>query len=95
MKRRRQSGQMVSRILQIAHHRNGVCGAPFYAIMFRDMEGRQMLATLFDEPGYCAVVCVDVETLTVDGVAMGANSWRGDQFEPELRAAVAAQEANR
>lgn len=44
------------------------------------------LAILFDEPGSCAVICLDL--IPTRGVAFAQNSWRGDQFEPHLRRAI-------
>lgn len=45
------------------------------------------LAIVFDEPGSCAVVCLDL--IPTCGVKFaGGNSWRGDRFEPELRDAI-------
>lgn len=76
-------------IQEASFHRNGISGLGFYAIRFlfkpEDSEKPEnFLATLFDEPGACAVFSLDrIETQGV-GFAMG-NSWRGDHFESELR----------
>jgi hypothetical protein len=83
---------VIAKIHEIAFHRNGICGAGFYAVRFtggKDVSGREFIATVFDEPGHCAVLAVD--RLDTDGVAFGVNSWRGDHFEPELRAAITKQ----
>ena len=60
-------------IIDIAHHRNGVCGAPFAVI-------------LFEHDGQCAVL--DIDKLAQGDIAFGSNSWRGDHFEPSLRKAI-------
>ena len=87
----------VKKVLQVAYHRNGICGAPFHAILFQTDHQVQVngvdrdatfLATVFEEPDHCAVICVDL--LEGCGVTFTNNSWRGDHFEPELRAAIAA-----
>lgn len=76
-------------IQEYSWHRNGICGAAFCAVRFRwnpsDGTGEEgFIATLFDQPGYCAVLSVD--RLETNGVAFAnGNSWRGDQFEPRLR----------
>ena len=76
-------------IQEYSWHRNGVCGAPFCAVRFQwnpgDGTGKEnFVATLFDEPGHCAILSVD--RLETHGVAFAnGNSWRGDQFEPRLR----------
>lgn len=44
------------------------------------------LAVLTDTPGECYVICTDL--LATRGVRFGANSWRGDRYEPELREAI-------
>ena len=65
-------------------HRNGVGGAGFYAILFCDQsERREMVASLFDAPDYCAVY--DVGLLAKGSVEFGENSWRGDHYEAALR----------
>jgi hypothetical protein len=78
---------MKIKLVQCEHHRNGVCGLGFYAILFDWKDGkttRRMVATLFDEPGACAVL--EVAPLSIEvGVTFGENSWRGDDFEKELR----------
>jgi len=74
------------KLLQAAYHRNGVCGAPFYAVLFED-EGRKMLATVFAEVRHVAVICADL--IEIDGVTFGVNSWRGDTYERWLRSEIA------
>lgn len=73
------------KILDVAHHRNGVSGNPFYVITFRD--GRQkMIGIVFEEHGNVAVF--DSKLLATDVIAFGVNSWRGDDYETFLRAAA-------
>jgi hypothetical protein len=67
-------------------HRNGVGGAGFYAVLFEEAEQGLMVASLFDEPGYCAVYKVSL--LSKENVRFGENSWRGDSFEAALRPLV-------
>ena len=71
---------------QIAHHRNGVCGEPFHAVLFRAPDAGRMLGVVFDAPGHVAVF--DLDKLLLGNVAFGVNSWRGDRYEPLLREAV-------
>ncbi|HSX57367.1 MAG TPA: hypothetical protein VLG14_18845 [Sphingomonas sp.] len=72
------------RILEVAYHRNGCAGEPFYAVRFT--EGRNvMLALVFEREG--GVMVLDpVKAAT--SVAAGENSWRGDLYEAELRKAI-------
>ena len=77
-------------IIAIAHHRNGICGAPFAAVLFEDTgpEGSRKIGILFDEPYHCAVL--DVAKLAAGDIAFLSNSWRGDHYEPHLRKAIEA-----
>ena len=75
-------------IIDLAHHRNGICGAPFAVILFEDAgaEGSRKVAILFEQDGHCAVL--DVDKLAQGDIAFGRNSWRGDRFEQSLRKAI-------
>jgi hypothetical protein len=77
-------------IIDIAHHRNGVCGAPFDVALFKDRGrgGSRKVAILFEEKGHCAVL--DVAKLAAGDIAFGSNSWRGDDYEPDLKDAITA-----
>ena len=86
---------LIKKIKQIDFHRNGIGGAPFYAVLFEQKEEKGlMLGIVFDESDYCAVVAVDPLSTDV-GVTFGQNSWRGDTFEEELRAAIRSFEDSR
>jgi len=76
--------QLGIKIADAAFHRNGICGLPFYVILFDSKENGRMVATLFREEGSCAVYKVD--ELVRENIAFGeGNSWRGDMYEVELR----------
>jgi hypothetical protein len=79
---------MKLKIIDIAHHRNGVGGAPFDIVLFKDSgtEGSRKVAILFDEKYHCAVL--DVAKLEAGDIAFMTNSWRGDQYEPYLRSEI-------
>jgi hypothetical protein len=79
---------MKLKIIAIAHHRNGVGGAPFDVVLFKDRgpQGSRKVAILFEGDSFCAVL--DVAKLAEGDVAFGSNSWRGDEYESELRTAV-------
>lgn len=82
----------IKRIEQIAYHRNGVCGVPFYAVIFTSKQDRKVerfVASVFPDSGCVSVIGLD-RALTTDGVTFSLNSWRGDHFEDELRAAIVA-----
>ena len=49
-----------------------------------------MLGIVFDEQHHVAVFNLD--KLALGNIAFGVNSWRGDQYEPHLRKAIAEHE---
>ena len=83
---------MKLKIIAIAHHRNGICGAPFNVALFHDGESRKV-GIVFEEPHYCAVL--DVDKLVAGDIQFGSNSWRGDKYEPHLRQAIASHDGRR
>jgi len=83
---------MKLKIIAIAHHRNGVTGAPFAVVLFSESR-RRMAGIVFDDPGYCAIL--DVDLLAAGDIAFGSNSWRGDAYEPHLRHAIRQDQAER
>jgi hypothetical protein len=78
-------------IIDIAYQRNGMGGAPFATVLFEDSgpEGSRKIAILFEAEYHCAVL--DVAKLTAGDITFGSNSWRGDQYEPLLRAETTAR----
>jgi hypothetical protein len=75
---------MKIKITEASYHRNGIGGVGFYAILFDSSENGRMVASLFDESGYCAVY--SVEELTKSNITFAnGNSWRGDVYEAQLR----------
>jgi hypothetical protein len=86
---------MTLTIIDTASHRNGISGARFDVVLFKD-KGRKAtrkVAILFDDPGYCAVL--DVALLAAGDIAFGSNSWRGDDYEPHLRKAIEQAQGGR
>ena len=77
-------------VKQIAHHRNGVRGEGFYVVLFSWRDGkrvRNMMATVFG--GKCRIAVLDVDETQKGNVAFAeGNSWRGDDFETEIRRAI-------
>lgn len=79
----------IAEIEEIDYHRNGISGEGFHAVRFRADDGdhklRHFLGIVFEESGYCAVICLDY--LPMYGVDT-PNHWRGDVFETELRKCI-------
>ena len=77
----------VKKIINASHYRNGVGGIDFWAIIFESTGKDIMVASLFDDAGYCAVY--SIKRLSAKNIAVSegceGNSWRGDVFEDELR----------
>ena len=84
-------------VLDITRHRNGISGEPFSLVIFSaSPEGKELKfsAVVFDDPGYCAVVCLDMAPFDSSDNSSDHNFWRGDWFEPELREAIKKFESN-
>jgi len=90
---------MEIKIIDASWHRNGISGEGFYAVIFEytdeEQESpRKMVASLFDESGYCAVYAID--ELVKGNIAFArGNSWRGDKFEGQLRKLIKEYETGR
>jgi hypothetical protein len=76
------------KLIDWAHHRNGICGAPFHGVLFEDVddENTRKIGILFEKSYHCAVL--DVGKLSQGNIAFGFNSYRGDVFEESLRAVL-------
>lgn len=76
--------------IKVASHRNGICGEGFHVATFdmrEDNKSHKMVGILFEKSGQCAVL--DIDMLSANNIEFGnGNSWRGDHFESELRAAI-------
>ena len=82
---------MKLKIIASARHRNGIAGAPFDVVLFQVQRERDAkVGILFDEPGCCAVL--DVTMLAAGDIAFGSNSWRGDEYERDLRRALTTRD---
>ncbi len=75
---------MIVGIGEIEYHRNGVTGEGFHTVRFESLEGDgTMVGVVFETPGHVAVF--EVHSLW----RKPTKKFRGDLFEPELRAAIA------
>jgi hypothetical protein len=82
--------KLVTKVLSVRFHRNGVSGNGFHVVHFESGRGKNkqtMIGTVFgysDDPeipmeyGNCAVI--DLADVT--------QRWRGDHYEAELHAAI-------
>lgn len=81
---------LVKKVRKVASHRNGVCGKPFSVVTFTSKGNQNMIAILTEDEGECYVLDLDLASQGV--IEFGANSWRGDWYETELRKAIALDE---
>lgn len=87
-------------LIKISSHRDGVCGTPFYVILFKDhdpalsdMTSNLMVATYF-AANTVAVLNV-VEMLKENVMFAEGNSWQGDGYADTLKEFVDAYERRR
>ncbi|KKN15328.1 hypothetical protein LCGC14_0987270 [marine sediment metagenome] len=84
--------KLIHKIEEIEYHRNGVSGEGFHVVTFQQHPERtKMVGIVF--LGRDRVAVFDRELLGRGVIQIGlpddgGNSWHGDQFEPELRAAI-------
>jgi hypothetical protein len=72
-------------ILNADFHRNGVGGAPFKVALVDDpSDGDVKLVIMFEERYHTAVLSLD-KLIQNEDIEFGSNSYRGDQFDDELR----------
>lgn len=79
-------------IIDASFHHNGISGLGFWAVLFdadhhagnNEKRRSRMIASLFDEPGVCAVYSIS-ELVNGNIKFACGNSWRGDVYEEELR----------
>jgi hypothetical protein len=83
---------MKLKVIDIAHHRNGICGSPFDVVLFQDHgdEASRKVGIVFESTSHVAVL--DVGKLAEGDIAFASNSWRGDKYEPHLRKALALRQ---
>jgi hypothetical protein len=82
-----EDNELVGPVQQVEYHRNGVGGDPFWVVTFTSAEdGRPMVGIVFSEQYRTAVF--NRELLGQGVIAFGQNSFRGDCFDAELRAAI-------
>ena len=83
----------IQRIIATDFHRNGISGAPFHVVVFKDHgeESSRKVGIVFDSAYHVAVL--DIAKLASGDIAFGSNSWRGDVFELELRAAITERDS--
>jgi len=86
LKESRAFGDPKIKILEKEYHRNGVSGVGFNVVKFKDPDEGEMVGIVFPTKGCVAVF--NLEKLAQGDIEFGSNSWRGDIYETQLRAAI-------
>lgn len=81
---------MIKKVIDVAHHRNGISGTPFSVVLFIDKEtGEKFVGILPDDDENTSNAFVlSVDRLSQDNIKFAENSWRGDNYAPELKLAI-------
>lgn len=106
MTKRTKRGGLVGQVYGVEYHRNGISGAGFHVVTFApgarmgEGSGAVFMATVFEARGHVAVLRLAGGTDGASGLADDADRaieahFRGDDFEPELRAAIAHSDETR
>jgi hypothetical protein len=86
--------RLIDKIIEIDRHRNGICGEGFHVVKFtpgaaiQNEVGKKtvFIAIVFPAKRHVAVLDLKLANKTID---KWQNAWRGDDFEDELREAIA------
>ncbi len=80
-------------VKKISYHRNGIGGNGFHIVIFDDKKRKikNHVAFVFEGQGNIAVVNIDELSKHNIEFAEG-NSWRGDEFEDEIRETIKQEE---
>ena len=83
-------------VISIDHHRNGIGGNSFYAIIFKtpDIPDDTMLGIVFRNRGNCAVIGLGM-AYEHNTVAFGTNSYRYEFFADAIYDAIVNYENGR
>jgi hypothetical protein len=85
------------KVEEVAYHRNGMTGAPFYVVRFEDAREGPMLGIVFAEydnegnPRLTSeprVAVLQRDLLDEGQIGFGINSWRGDNYAQALIQAI-------
>ena len=80
---------MAIEIRDVAYHRNGVCGLPFYVVLFNDTDVGMFnqVATIDEDGKDCRVINAGL-IITAGDLHQHMNKWRGDQYLSMIKEAM-------
>ena len=76
--------EKIKNIIDMAYHRNGICGVPFIVTIFESADGNNMVGIRFDDDSDCYCAVLDIDKLAEHEIRFCHNSWRGDHFADEI-----------
>lgn len=87
---------MAIEIREVAYHRNGVSGLPFWVVLFNDTdEGMfNQLATIDEDGKDCRVINMGIAMFGRIGQDVGMNTWRGDYYLQKIKEAMQEHKNN-
>jgi hypothetical protein len=87
---------MAIEIREVAYHRNGIAGLPFWAVLFNDTdEGMfNQLATIDEDGKDCRVINMGIALFGRIGQDKGMNTWRGDYYLQKIKEAMQEHKNN-
>jgi len=86
--------KMIKKVIDIAHHRNGISGTSFNVVLFIDRETKEKFVGIVpdeDENSFNSFV-LSVDRMGKDNIRFAENSWRGDNYTMELKAVIREKE---
>ena len=83
---------MAIEIRDVAYHRNGVAGLPFYVVLFNDTDAGMFnqLATIDEDGEDCRVINAGLVVTASEIGTRHMNTWRGDRYLSQIHDAMAS-----
>ncbi len=81
---------MAIEIRDVAYHRNGIAGLPFYAVLFNDTDAGMFnqVATIDEDGKDCRVINAGMVVTAGEIGTRHMNKWRGDRYLHEIKEAM-------
>ena len=82
---------MAIEIRDIAYHRNGIAGLPFYVVLFNDTDAGMFnqVATIDEDGTDCRVINAGMIMTASEIGNRHMNKWRGDRYLQQIHDAMA------
>lgn len=81
---------MAIEIRDVAYHRNGVVGLPFYVVLFNDTDAGMFnqVATIDEDGEDCRVINAGLVVTASEIGTRHMNKWRGDRYLSQIKEAM-------